>query len=176
MQQWGSSVGMLDPPMLLPAPQIQQGLNHEAREELELGSTRLFQLTEAARYFWHTWAPRAARGSAPSRSSGTSQAVPGGGDASVAAFPERCWHGGRLFWEWRGKCLPGSGAASLCLRAALRGLFCVAAEEPPGALERGLGGTGEGLFWDAGRKLRPSLEMLLADQRRNVPQPRGRNL
>lgn len=99
-QQRGSSVGslgMLEPPMLLSAPQIRQGLNHE---ELELGSTwlrvtpsRLFQLRGATRYFWHTWAPLGAGGSAPSRSpAGTSQAVPGGGDASVlavAAFPEQ---------------------------------------------------------------------------------------
>lgn len=139
--------------------------------------------------------PAGCQGSAPSRSSaGTSQAVPGGGDASVlavAAFAEQVLARRASVLGVEGKCLPGSGAGSSLsdpprernTRAAPRDLSCVAAEEPPGALQRGLDGTrGFSMFWDGHPRndgscwavegsFTPSLEMPLVEQRRkHVPQ------
>lgn len=144
--------------MLLSAPQIRQGLNHE---ELELSSTwlrvtpsRLFQLRGATRYFWHTWAPLGAGGSAPSRSpAGTSQAVPGGGDASVlavAAFPEQVLARRAAVLGVEGEVSPGiwGRLQPRCFSRgekdeSFSGRF-VAAE----SLERGMSSTGGSMFWD----------------------------
>lgn len=106
--------------------------------------SQLFQLREATRYFWHAWAPRGARGSAPSRSSaGTSQAVPGGGDASVAAFPEQVLARRAAGWGVEGEVSPWIwGSLSVSESCTARFVLCGCRGAP--------WGTGEGPDWHLG--------------------------
>lgn len=113
-------------------------------------------------YLWHTWALLGSWGSAPAWSPlGASEAVAGGGEALVPvlpAFPRQ------VLEQWASVL----GSVSLYLGQSqapaspflaereLQGLCwescCVAAEEPPMSLGRGLHGMG--------RSLHPALELL----------------
>lgn len=146
---------MLELPVLLSAPQLRQGLKRGAREEPELGchvavsypvSPLVFMAHVGFAGFLGLGSllepPRHLRGCGLLRLGAVKLRC-----RRWLRLLGRCWHGGRLFWERRGKCLTVSGAvagSSISCSCRVRKksaspgkLLCVAAEQPPASPGRG---------------------------------------